>query len=116
MDTPSHTSVDRSALQHYFDLVWVCCGPCSYNDAAVDKILFDIACRSVYAVEELLGYSWYRGNVHAAARTTRSLVVIKVDRSTSSQYCTSAFSAVSSRFFATFFFWEKVNGCRVILL
>ena len=59
----THTSVDSSALQHYFDLVWVCCGPCSYNDAAVDKILFDIACRSVSAVEELLGYSWYRGNV-----------------------------------------------------
>ena len=39
----------------------------------------------------------------------------KVDRSTSSQYCASAFSAVSSRFFVTFF-WEKVNGCRVILL
>ena len=43
----THTSVDRSALQHYFDLVWVCCGPCSYNGAAVDKILFDIACRAV---------------------------------------------------------------------
>ena len=43
------------------------------------------------------------------------MVVIKVDRSTSPQYCASAFSAVSSRFFVTFF-WEKVNGCRVILL
>jgi len=51
----------------------------------------------------------------ADARTTRSLVAIKVDRSTSSQCCASAFSAVSSRFFKTFF-WEKVNGCGVILL
>ena len=51
----------------------------------------------------------------ADARTTRSLVVIKVDRSMSSQYCASAFSAVSSRFLKTFF-CEKVNGCRVILL
>ena len=51
----------------------------------------------------------------ADARTTRSLVVIKVDRSTSSQYCASAFSAVSFIFFKTLF-WEKVNGCRVILL
>ena len=51
----------------------------------------------------------------ADARTTRSLVVIKVERSTSSQYCASAFSAVSSRFLKTFF-WEKVNGCHVILL
>ena len=31
---------------------------------------------------------------YADARTTRSLVVIKVDRSTSSQYCACAFSAV----------------------
>ena len=51
----------------------------------------------------------------ADAKTTRSLVVIKVDRSTSSQYCASAFLAVSSRFLKTSF-WEKVNGCRVILL
>jgi len=51
----------------------------------------------------------------ADAKITRSLGVIKVDRSTSSQYCASAFSAVSSRFLKTFF-WEKVNGCRVILL
>jgi len=50
----------------------------------------------------------------ADARITRSLVVIKVDRSTS-QYCTSAFSAVSCIFLKTFF-WEKANGCRVILL
>jgi len=51
----------------------------------------------------------------ADARTTRSLVVFKVDRSTSSQYCASAFSAVSSRFLKTFF-CEKLNGCRVVLL
>ena len=51
----------------------------------------------------------------ADAKTTRSLVVIKVDRSTSSQYCASAFSPVPSRFFTTFS-WEKVNSCRVILL
>jgi len=38
----------------------------------------------------------------ADARTTRSLVVIKVDRSASSQYCTSAFSAVSSGFLKPF--------------
>ena len=34
----------------------------------------------------------------ADARTTRSLVVMKVGRSTSSQYCASAFSAVASIF------------------
>ena len=36
----THTSVDRSALTAlgYFDLVRVCCAPCSYNGAAVDKI------------------------------------------------------------------------------
>jgi len=38
----------------------------------------------------------------AEAWTLRSLVVIKVDRSTSSQYCASAFSAVSSGFFKPF--------------
>jgi len=45
----TNTSVDRSALTElgYFDLVWVCCAPCSYNCAAVDKFLFDIASRAV---------------------------------------------------------------------
>ena len=43
------------------------------------------------------------------------MVVIKVDRSTSSQYCARAYSDVSSIFLKTLY-WEKVNGCRVILL
>ena len=44
----THTSVDGNALTALLhDLLWVCCGPCSYNCAAVDKILFDIACRAV---------------------------------------------------------------------
>jgi len=38
----------------------------------------------------------------ADAKTTRSLVVIKVDRSASSQYCASAFSAVFSTFLKPF--------------
>jgi len=46
--------------------------------------------------------SWQDFVKCADARTTRSLVIIKVDRSTSSQYCASAFSAVSSRFFKPF--------------
>ena len=51
----------------------------------------------------------------ADATTTRSLVVIKVDCSASSQYYASAFSAVSSGFFLTLF-WKNDNGCRAILL
>ena len=45
----THTSVDRSALTAlgYFDLVRVCCAPCSYNCAVVDNFLFDIATRAV---------------------------------------------------------------------
>jgi len=50
----------------------------------------------------------------ADARTTRTLVVIKLDRSTSSRYWARAFSPVTSGFKKPFF-WEKVNGCRVIL-
>ena len=45
-----------------------------------------------------------------------SLVVIKVDRSTSSQDRASAFSAVSSRLKKKPFSGKKVNGCLVILL
>jgi len=50
-------------------------------------------------------FVWYSVSVQkkcADARTTRSLVVIKVDCSTS-QYCTSVYSAVSSIFLKTLF-------------
>ena len=42
-----HMSVDRNALTALLRSRMGCCAPCSYNGAAVDKILFDIACRAV---------------------------------------------------------------------
>jgi len=107
----THTSVDRNALaallRSRMGLLWTLfLQLCS---SWQDFVWYSVSC-SLSAVEEQLV-----PRKCADARTTRSLVVIKVDRSTSSQYCASAFSAVSSRFFLTFF-WENVNGCRVILL
>ena len=89
------TSVDRSAvtalLRSHMDLL--CNLFLQWCSSWQDFVWYSVSC-SLSAVEELLGYSWYRG--------TRSLVVIKVDRSTSSQYCASAFSAVSSIFLQPF--------------
>jgi len=112
----THTSVDRNALtallRSRMGLLWTF----SCNCAAVDKILTDAECRVVQSVCSKRA-SWLQlvQRKCADARTTRSLAVIKVDRSTSSQYCACAFSAASSRFLKTFF-WKKVNGCRVTLL
>ena len=38
-----HMSVDRNALTALLRSRMGCCAPCSYNDAAVDKILTDMA-------------------------------------------------------------------------
>ena len=110
----THTSVGRNALTallrsrmgllYTLFLQW-----CS---SWQDVVWYSMSC-SLSAVEELIGYRWYRGNVQTPGRSrfsvsvsrhtdTSSLVVIKVDRSTSSQYCAGAFSDVSSIFLKPF--------------
>jgi len=69
---------------------------------------------SLSAVEELLGYSWYRGNVQtpgplvlwlsAKSIVPRHLSIAQV----LSQQCLPGFKKN--------IFWENINGCRVILL
>ena len=97
----THTSVDRNALtallRSRMGLLWTLfLQLCS---SWQDFVWYSVSC-SLSAVKELLGYSWYRGNV----QTPGPLVLWLSSKSIvlSSQYCASAFSAVSSRFFVTF--------------
>jgi len=111
--TANYTSVDCNALTALLrlGLLWTLflqlCNSWQHFD------WYSVSC-SLSAVEELVGYSWYRGNLQTPGPlvlwlSSKSIVLRHLSISR------RAFSAVSSRFLKTFFL-GKVNGYRVILL
>jgi len=111
----THTCVDRNALTVLLRsrMGLLCTLFLQWCSNWQDFVWYSVSC-SLSAVEELLGYSWYRGNV----QTPGPLVLWLSSKSIVLRHLSIA--QVLSRlcfpdFFVTFF-WEKVNGCRVILL
>ena len=110
----THTSVDRNALtallQSRMSLLWTLfLQLCS---SWQDFVSYSVSC-SLSAVEELLGYSWHRGNV----QTPGPLAVWLSSKSIVQRHLSIA-QALSRLCLPDFknFFWENINGCRGILL
>ena len=112
----THMSVDRNALTALLRsrMGLLCTLFLQLCSSWQDSDWYSVSC-SLSVLEELLGYSWYRGNV----QTPGPLVLWLSDSKSIVPRHLSIAQVLSQLWLPDFLktlFWENVNGCLVVLL